>query len=342
MERRARARRVAHADDAANARDAAMSEANYCGEAASLSMSHNSAQRAGDDLPFRLTGSQAKTKRAIEINVERMAREAGVERVGFLTLTVGDLDGESFVQVFDAAEANRRINALARRFLPSLFRRWVIVTERHKSGAVHFHLAVETRVDIRGAYDWEAVRAGDYASAPAQLRALWAVLRSELPSFGFGRAQLEPAKGSESLARYVAKYVEKNLFNRIAEDRGKKLVRYGGWNKTHCRSNDISWATPRAAAWRAKAAKLASFIGADRQTIAEAVGPKWSFRLTERMNLQNDHAGEGEEIRPMLCESEFPARALAIGWMREIASAKWLRHVDAANAASPVEWRIAA
>lgn len=314
-------------------------------------MNHNSAQRPANgeavgvqDLPFRLTGSQAKTKRAIEINVERMAREAGIDRIGFLTLTVGDWADGEFVQVFDSAEANRRINALARRFLPSIFPRWVIVTERHKSGAIHFHLAVEVRVDIREGYDWDAVRGGDYSSALPALRALWAVLRSELPAFGFGRAQLEPAKGSDSLARYVAKYVEKNLFNRLAEDHGKKLVRYGGWNKTHCRSNDISWATPRAAAWRAKAAKLAGFIGADRSTIAEAIGPRWSFRLTERMNILNDGPANdaASQLRPMMTDSDFPLRVLGIKWMREEASEKWLRKFDARVARSPIEWKAAA
>lgn len=236
------------------------------------------------DLPFQLSGSQRKTARAIEINVDRMISEAGIEMVGFLTLTVGESRGENFVQVRDAAEASKRIHTLARRFLPSLFERWVIVTERHKSGAIHFHLIVQTRGAIREQFDWAAVRAGDYSSACPALRRIWALLRAELPSFGFGRAQLEPLKNGEAASRYVAKYVEKNLFNRLAEDHRKKLVRYGGWEGKHCRSNDIAWVGARAAAWRHNARTCASLVGAQHSTVARFFGPRWAYRLSRAMN----------------------------------------------------------
>lgn len=262
-------------------------------------MSHNSAnapttgEMAGTpDLPFKLTGTQAKTKHCIELNVERMAREAGVGFIGFLTLTVGDLDPfGNFHQVHELDEANRRVNNLARRLLPSIFKRWVIVTERHKNGAVHFHLCVEMPFECREGYDWEAVRgdkkAGvrpDYSSANPALRCLWAYLRAELPKFGFGRHQLEPAKGAESMARYVAKYVEKNLFCRLDCDKGKKMVRYGGWQGKHCRPCDIAWATPRAAAWRENLQNLAAradiFCLPD---VPKFFGPKWAWRFTKIM-----------------------------------------------------------
>lgn len=236
------------------------------------------------DLPFQLSGSQRKTARAIEVNVDRMIAEASIEKVGFLTLTVGEFEGENFVQVRDAKEASRRINNLARRFLPSVFERWVIVTERHKSGAIHFHLIVETRQEIRASYDWASVRSGCFVSACQELRRIWALLRAELPGFGFGRAQLEPLKNGEAASRYVAKYVEKNLFNRLAEDHRKKLVRYGGWNGKHCRSNDIGWVGPRAAAWRHNARTCASLVGAQHSTVARFFGPRWAYRLSRAMN----------------------------------------------------------
>lgn len=254
----------------------------------SLSMSHNSAESefaaANPDLPWKLTGSQMKTKRAIEINVDRMVSEAGIDRVGFLTLTVGDQGGDGFEQVWDSAEGSRRINNLARRFLPSIFERWIIVTERTKTKAIHFHLIVQTREAIREGFNWVNVRRGDYSSACPALRRIWAVLRAELPKHGFGRAQVEPLINAEAASRYVAKYVEKNLFNRMDADKGKKLVRYGGWNGSHCRSNDIGWATPKACEWRRKCARIAAI--AKIETPAEArlaLGGSWAWRMTKIM-----------------------------------------------------------
>lgn len=257
------------------------------GEAASLSLGHNCAQaqcEATPNLPFRLTGSQAKTARALEVNVDRLISEAGIERVGFLTLTVGNYEGAKFVQVHDAAEASRRIHNLARRFLPSISTRWAIVTERHKSGAIHFHLIAQMKEDIRAGYEWDACRAGDYRSACHALRRIWAVLRSELPNHGFGRAQLEPLKNGEAASRYVAKYVEKNLFNRLKSDIRKKLVRYGGWEGTHCRSNDLCWSTPKACEWRRKVRAIAATAKVwTPQAMAAMIGPRWAWRVSGTM-----------------------------------------------------------
>ena len=56
-----------------------------------------------------------------------------------------------------------------------------------------------------------------------QFRVLVETLRVELiPIF----------KTGEAVSRYVSKYVEKNLFARRPEDKGKKLVRYMGWKGT--------------------------------------------------------------------------------------------------------------
>jgi len=113
-----------------------------CG-GSSLSMSHNcdgTSELTQADLPFHLTGSQAKTAFALRKNAELMIREAGLSACGFLTLTVGEMEGETFRQVWDATEASRRIHHLQRRVLSALFERAIIVTERHKNGAIHFHV----------------------------------------------------------------------------------------------------------------------------------------------------------------------------------------------------------
>jgi len=243
-------------------------------------MCHNS---NGDR--FVLNGSQRKTAYALEQNVARMFQEAGLEKMGFLTLTVGDETPDGFRQVFSAEEASRRINSAMTGFLRDLFARAVIVTERHKSRAVHFHLIVECRADIRTGFDFVAFKAGrGYAkTATAALRALWGILRERLPAYGFGRAELSPIfKTGEAVSRYVSKYVEKNLMARREEDRGKKLVRYMGWKRKQMTANGFSWATPGACEWRKNVAFIAALHGVNTRDQARAAwGSRWAHRLTE-------------------------------------------------------------
>ena len=205
-----------------------------------------------------LTGSQAKTAFALRDNCARMISDAGLNCAAFLTLTVGDdvksvdLLGDvrrRFVQVWDAKEASRRINNLNRRLLSDLFERAVVVSERHKSGAIHFHVLgiLRGRPDIRTGFDFEGLArcqlavkqkrrrsfsAAEVGAGP-DLARLWKLLRDRLPGYGFGRAELTPIrKSGPAVADYVAKYIEKNISSRRPEDKGKKLVRYfGDWGK---------------------------------------------------------------------------------------------------------------
>jgi hypothetical protein len=279
-------------------------------------------------LPFRLTGSQAKTAFALRQNVEKMINGRaqkflkevefpsgdGTEKmkvyvsknpeninfVGFLTLTVGDYEigpvqpGQKprFIQVWDAAEASRRINNLNRRVLADLFECAVIVTERHKNGAVHFHIVgiLRGRPDIRTGFNFEAVKNENYSSASDELRAIWEHLREVLPRYGFGRAQLTPVeKTGEAIACYVSKYVEKNICNRLKDDYRKKLVRYIGWNKTQLKPNEFAWGTKRATAWRCKARQLAKLIDCyEPEQAARALGPRWAWHLTELIRKVSD------------------------------------------------------
>lgn len=239
------------------------------------------------DLPFRLEGTYLKTKRAIEINVERMIREDGLETVLFGTFTVGDWDEDlGFLQTWDHAEGSRRFNSLATNLLSTVFKRWVVVTERHKSGAIHFHLigSLASGANVRGGFDHEAVKRKDYRSVKPKLRAIWRLMRQRLPAYGFGRCELKPIrKTGEAVACYVAKYVEKNLFNRLPDDRRKKLVRYGGFNRSHCRAADIAWRSDAAAKWRRNAAEIACIGGITHADVAHYVGPKWAWYFSAIM-----------------------------------------------------------
>jgi hypothetical protein len=320
-------------------------------ECSSLSKCHNSDNQQ-PDLPFRLTGSQKKTAYALRYNVTEMIKEAGLGCVGFLTLTVGDHDGAAFRQVHDAEEASRRVNNLNRRVLPELFERAVIVTERHQNGAIHFHVigVLIGRPDIRKGFDFDSFTSARAArtngkpdaraessyklSASDGLRALWAHLRATLPKYGFGRAELTPVrKTGDAIASYVAKYVEKNLFNRTKGDHRKKLVRYLGWDARQLKPNQFSWATPGAIAWRRKTAQLAGLVGIkDRGEMAPAFGPRWAWRVTRVSHAVDD----GSLFE---CDWNWPQRSCARRLMVSMAPA-WCRRKEAERSPSRGRWEI--
>lgn len=248
-----------------------------------------------------LTGSQAKTAYALRLNAEKMIADGGLESTGFLTVSVGDCRtceeigcfGAAigckkqfhFVPVTDAAEASRRINNLNRKILPDLFERAIIVTERHKSTGIHFHIlgTLRGRPDIRTGLDFTAVKKRDYRSVSPALRNIWEFLRGTLPKYGFGpRVELLPVKKTgEAVACYVSKYIEKNICNRTPDDAHKKLVRYLGWDKKQIKPNEFSWASPRACAWRAKTRQVAALANVtSREEAAEAFGPRWAHDLS--------------------------------------------------------------
>lgn len=255
----------------------AASEAIENGGAGSLS--EDSASKAN------MRGSGGKTAYAIRVNLARLVEEDGIESAGFLTLTVGDDRGGRFEQVHDAEEASRRFNSLNTHLLKTLFKRAVVVTERHKSGAIHFHVvgSMAGGLEIRRGFDFERVKRRDYRSVCPDLRAIWAMLRDRLPGLGFGRAELTPIRTSGAqIASYVSKYVSKNLDARRPEDKGKRLVRYIGWSKEQLKPQEFGWASKPACQWRAKARQAAALIGCySPEDCAERFGPRWAWILTE-------------------------------------------------------------
>jgi len=136
-----------------------------------------------------LTGSKNKTDFAIRANCESLVNQYGENLCGFLTLTMSDATTSHFAQVYDAAEASRRFHSLLTHVLRGLFAAG-FVTERHKSGAIHFHLlvALAERDDIHTGYNYYENRNGNHASASPPLRKLWKFLRQTLPKYGFGAA----------------------------------------------------------------------------------------------------------------------------------------------------------
>lgn len=305
-------------------------------------------------LPSFMTGSQRKTAYALRQNCEAMicgnarrhlttftygdgktvkafvsAKPENLHCTGFLTLTVGDVVEGKFQQIWDAKEASRRINNLNRRVLPDLFEKAIVVTERHKNGAIHFHVLgiLRGRPDIRAGFNFDEVKRRRYGSVSAELSAIWKRLRTRqsggdgvLEDYGFGRAELTPVRSTgEAVACYISKYIEKNVCNRLPEDKRKKLVRYIGFEKTQLKPNQFSWGTPRAAAWRAKTRECAGLIGCEtREQAAEALGPRWAFHISGIWRKVSDAAVPWMEwsyrTRYLICD-ELQRKAGA-GWCR--------------------------
>jgi hypothetical protein len=141
-------------------------------------------------------------------NVKWMAETFGVERLGFLTLTVGDLDcGGRYRNLRDWKEAQRRFHSLLTGKIAERYQCGGTITERHQNGGIHFHLAVVCKCDIRGQIDFEAcfppkdsrgkyVRPPDYSTANRALREEWAFWRRTAKLYGFGRCQMQPVKST--------------------------------------------------------------------------------------------------------------------------------------------------
>ena len=275
-------------------------------------------------LEKMLTGSQAKTAYALRLNAEAMIKAGGLNSTGFLTLTLGDFDENGKFQcVFDSKEASRRLNNLNRRVLGDLFEKAIVVTERMKSGAIHFHLlgVIRGRPDIRTGLNFDRVKGRDYRTVPEPLREIWAYLRKILPDYGFGRAELLPVKKTgEAVACYVSKYIEKNVCNRLPQDKHKKLVRYLNFDKKQIKPNDFGWASARACAWRGKTRECAALLGIQTpEQAALALGPRWAWRISSIWTKIDD------VVRPFIQWDSFGQREIARRELYQTAHHDYLR-----------------
>jgi hypothetical protein len=211
----------------------------------------------------------------LAFEIMALAREYGIEKLGFLTLTFAD-------EVLELKEANRRFDSLNSHVIKARYKRGVVVPERQKSRRVHFHLLVVLDADIRSGVDFGAFERGDYRSANPDLRAEWAFWRVTAPRYGFGRHELLPVKScAEGIARYVGKYISKHVRERAEADKGARLVRYLGYGqggrKASCR---FGWNTDNGWLWRHKLAAYAERNGArSTEDLAKLFGPRWAYLL---------------------------------------------------------------
>jgi hypothetical protein len=230
--------------------------------------------------PLFLSTKHRKSSSALAWNVQELADQFGIERLGFLTLTFAD-------HVLDAKEAQRRFNSLRTNVLKSRYRDFIRVIERQKSGRIHYHLLIVLDADIRTGFDFEAVKNQDYKTACSELWLEWKFWRETAKKYGFGRTELLPVKSTaEGIARYVGKYIGKHMNARKQEDKGLHLVAYS--TGARMASARFSWATPNAAIWRYKLGIFAQMICLPRgypvpssRGLRECLGRHWLYRNRE-------------------------------------------------------------
>ena len=120
-------------------------------------------------------------------------------------------------------------------YLSSCYGEWIWDRERQKRGAWHYHIIIQCPGDIRTSFDWSEYLAWvtDYQNGKrrrlktgnALLRSLWEMNNRALPSYGFGRVELLPIRStSEAVAKYVGKYISKQIGQRPEEDKGVRLT----------------------------------------------------------------------------------------------------------------------
>jgi hypothetical protein len=246
------------------------------GSAASLSKSHNSIH---PDAKFNiLTGSQRRGALVLETEIQGLARDYGLERLGFLTLTFPD-------HVTDIREAQRRFNSLNSNVLRKRYpERGVGIWERQKSHRVHFHLVVVLPGDIRTGFDFAGLEVRDYSSAGRLLKNEWNFWRKTARQYRFGRTELLPVKSTaDGIARYVGKYLSKHIGNRLHGDKGARVIRFLGYRPEERKANRaFSWNTTGGWLWRMKLkefCRVHHFVDAD--AIARRHGPRWAYHMQD-------------------------------------------------------------
>ena len=203
-------------------------------------------EQKNGELEKPLPGPRKKQAEALTENIQWLAETFGPERIGFLTLTLGDVDaGGRYRNLRDRKEAQRRFHSLLTNVIAKRYPRGVTVTERHKNLGLHFHLAVACANDIRGQIDFAAcfppkganrkpLYKPDYTTANDAIRREWAFWRRIAKLYGFGRHQLQPMRETgEALGRYLGGYLSADWEHRLPEDKGARCIRYfGHWEPT--------------------------------------------------------------------------------------------------------------
>jgi len=228
----------------------------------------------------RLSSSQKKSAISLSWNIEYMAEKYGLETLGFLTLTFP-------FHVTCMKEAQKLYNSFNTNFLKDYFQASISVKERHKNNRIHYHLVVACCQDIRTGCNFSEISKGVYKSANPYLRKTWSVLRRKAPLYKFGRTELLPVKStSEGIARYVGKYISKNVQNRPIEDKGTRLVNYSGDSRNS--NTQFMVLNKGSENWRRKTKVFCKLIAKAKglpplnpENISRYLGKRWAYEWRE-------------------------------------------------------------
>ena len=224
---------------------------------------------------LHLSTAHKKSATALAWNIESLANEYGIERLGFLTLTFPD-------HVTDPREAQRRFNSFVTNFLGKRYPVRIRVYERTKSNRIHYHLIVVLNSDIRSGFDFKQAQKKIYKSASQALRDEWSFLRESAHKYGFGRTELLPIKSTaEGVSRYVGKYISKTIDNRQEEDKGFRLVEYSRAARTV--SSKFSFNSHGSRLWRMKLKTFQLVVSHMKgynvpfENFKKVLGAKWAY-----------------------------------------------------------------
>jgi len=188
---------------------------------------------------------------------------------------------------------------------------YIRVLQPQCRGAPHYHVLTAVGWDMRPAlFDWEAyfgaqnafaakdwanfkkLRAQYVASVPPETREIWKLCRKTMPIYQLGRAEFLPIrKDKEAVSEYIGRYLESGMRIRLHEWKGCRRVERDRrtaklWNHHH---REFAWVSPGASIWRHRLGELAAAVGIVHFDEFKArFGPKWAYRLRERVLLANE------------------------------------------------------
>lgn len=260
--------------------------------------------QSSSQLLNRLSPYHKRQAETLFKNVERLVSLApSPDYVGFLTLTFKD-------NVKDNKEASRRFKSFRTNYLtPSTdYGHWLLVKERQKRGAWHYHMIVICRENIRegfslAKYQWWLDQRNKGLKRRLNtgnefLRSLWEKNREACSKYGFGIPHLIPVLGTpEQMARYVGKYVSKHIGTRKPEDKGVRIIQTSqGWPKN---SVKFAWNTDNAKLWRRNVNFFATiFRCTDEYELQRMFGRNWAYIYQEVIIGITQHIDEREKEIP--------------------------------------------
>ena len=270
-----------------------------------------SAPENGNPPSVPVAKSAYKTEFCLKENIRLAVEKYGIEHLGFFTVTFAK-------PVFSAKTAQRHLNSLLTHVIRSRYgNRYIIVFERHESGAIHFHFVVFVEKDIRTGFDWDLARqayeaqrqrnfavAGRLWTAAAEkaengdfLRGEWKFWREARKRYRWlGRCQMLPIRSTaEAVAKYTGGYIAKHMQHRREEDKGVKLVRYG--KGMHWARSRIAFNSPHAWLWREKLKMFALQNGCGSlEALKRKFGKRWSYRCAAAIQGMRLPLRIGDEV----------------------------------------------